>query len=143
MVNKNVAKLNADLALAEKSLKNPMIDKNPTLKKSLEEKIKGLKAQIAATEDIAGEKTTSKPAAEKAEKKEVAKPAAKKEEKPAVKTSANKGLKIGDTVSFFYKKTGKNRKGEVIYIHPSKGTATVKHADGVSYPKVGTVTIEK
>lgn len=135
--NATLSKLKSDLALAEKSITNPAIDKNPTLKKSLTEKIAKLKTSMAEHKEDGApakhvpSKTTSKPVK------------AVKAEKPVAKIGNSKGLKIGDTVTFFYKKTGKDRKGEVTYIHPTKGTATVKHSDGVSYPKVSTVTIVK
>lgn len=87
------------------------------------------------------EMATKKKSATKSAAKKAAKPAKKSVEKMSVKdlTALADKFKIGDDVSFFYKKKEKDVTGKIIGRNIGKATFTVEHKDGTSYPKINAV----
>lgn len=154
IMKKSIKELTQNLELAKKSIIKDYVKNDHVLLTSLQARIKSLESEIenyandthekkplAVKKDIPSKELPSKTTGH--EKKVVKKEApVKKEVKPAtgsVVKSHGVVITIGSKVKFYNKKLGKTVTGKVTYQHKTKGTFTVEHAHGVSYPKTDQV----
>jgi hypothetical protein len=123
--------LKSKLETLKKGLTNPNLKTNPQLKKSLEKKIFELQDEIDALEKPkVAEKTKQAEVKKQPTKKETV----KEEKKPII----SKNVKVGDTVTFFHKKSGENKKGSIVslkksYSYADKIIVTIKTNKGEKF----------
>jgi len=135
-------KLESELALAEKGSKTDAVKNNPKLLESVTKRISILTGLIESEKKSPSKtpaKTVAVAKAGAGKAKAEPKKEAKKSEPKAEKKVAKGKFELGDNVKFFFKKLQKEVTGEIIGQHNTKGTYTVKHKHGTSYPKMDKV----
>ena len=119
----SLEELNKQLEVAKKGLSKDQIKNNPTLKASLESKIKQIESVIGETEKSKESKVVEKETPKKdVPKKDVSK-----------KPSSGGGFKVGDNVEFENRDTGKNIKGTIVKLELVHG----KNDEFNAYVQVG------
>lgn len=138
MTKLSLEELNKQLEVAKKGLSKDQIKNNPTLKTSLESKIKQIESVIAEREKSKESKVVEKETPKKdAPKKDAPKKDTPKKDVPkkdvSNKPSSGGGFKVGDNVEFESRDTGKNIKGTIVKLELVHG----KNDEFNAYVQVG------